>query len=87
MTKDLTYPVVHSNGSGEEYLKSQYTSLFHRVYDAKQCLEYIDFHRRDYYPLGEEAYQKALSEREKAVECLKTAYQYARSIKYALDKD
>lgn len=86
MTEELTFPVIHSNGSDETRLRRQYNKLFCAISDAKMKLDYeIDFHERDYYPLGEDAWQKALAERNEMIKCLAKVYQYARSHMYSLD--
>ena len=72
-------PCIHMNGSGEDRLREQYNELFEAVSEAQIKLLYdTDFHERDYYPLGGEALDKALSEREEVKEAMNTVYQYAR---------
>ena len=86
MIEKYTMPVIHMNGSGEDSLRRQYNKLFCAISDAKTKLYYgIDFHERDYYPLGEEAWQKALAERTEIIESLAKVYEYARSHMYELD--
>jgi len=79
MIKELTYPVIHMNGSDEESLRRRYNDLFCAVSNAQAKLLDVDFHQRDYYPLGEEAWQKAYSERIEVCEAMNKVYQYAAS--------
>ena len=79
MIKELTFPVIHMNGSDEESLRRRYNDLFCAVSNAQAKLLDVDFHQRDYYPLGEEAWQKAYSERIEVCEAMNKVYQYAAS--------
>ena len=65
MIEKYTMPCIHMNGSDENSLRRQYNDLFCAVSDAQVKLCYdTDFHERDYYPLGGEAWDKAFKERE-----------------------
>ena len=79
MKKEYTMPVIHMNGSGEDSLRRQYNDLFCAVSDAQAKLLDVDFHQRDYYPLGEEAWNQALIERIEVCEAMNKVYRYARS--------
>jgi hypothetical protein len=60
--------------------------LFCAVAEAKSKLEWdVTFHERDYYPLGEKAWQKANEERIEVCEAINKVYDYARSHMYELD--
>jgi hypothetical protein len=85
MIKELTFPVIHTNGSDEESLRRQYNKLFCAVSDAQAKLLDVDFHQRDYYPLGEAAWQNADSERIEVCEAINKVYRYARSHMHRLD--
>ena len=81
-----TMPCIHSNGSGEDSLRRQYHELFEAVSEAQIKLLYdTDFHQRDYYPLGDEAWDKAFKEREEVKKAMNTVYQYARQHMHFLD--
>ena len=57
-------PCIHMNGSDENSLRRQYNDLFEAVSDAQVKLLYdIDFHERDYCPLGELVWSEANLER------------------------
>ena len=71
-------PLIHMNGSSENSLRRQYNELFEAVSDAHKLLYDTDFHERDYYPLGGEAWDKAFKEREEVKEAINTVYQYAK---------
>ena len=79
-------PCVHMNGSDENSLRRQYNDLFCAVSDAQvKLLHDIDFHKRDYYPLGELVWSEANLEREEVKEAMNTVYQYARQHMHFLD--
>ena len=72
-------PCIHMNGSGENSLRRQYNELFEAVSEAQIKLLYdTDFHQRDYYPLGDEAWDKAYQEREEVKEAMSKVYQYVK---------
>ena len=72
-------PCIHMNGSGETSLRKQYYKLFEAVSEVQIKLLFdTDFHQRDYYPLGDEAWDKAYQEREEVKKAMDTVYQYAK---------
>ena len=86
MIKEYTMPCIHMNGSGETSLRRQYNELFEAVSETLIKLLYdTDFHQRDYYPLGDEAWDKAYSEREEVKKAMNTVYQYARQHMHFLE--
>jgi hypothetical protein len=86
MIKEYTMPCIHMNGSDEDSLRRQYNNLFCAVSDAQIKLLYdTDFHERDYYPLGGEAWDKAYQEREEIKEAMTKVYQYAKQHMHFLD--
>ena len=86
MIEKYTMPLIHMNGSSEDSLRRQYQDLFEAVSEAQIKLLYdVDFHQRDYYPLGDEAWDKAYSEREEVKKAMNTVYQYARQHMHFLD--
>jgi len=79
MIEKYTMPCIHMNGSSEDSLRRQYQELFEAVSEALIKLLYdVDFHQRDYYPLGDEAWDKAYQEREEVKKAMDTVYQYAK---------
>jgi len=86
MIEKYTMPCIHMNGSDENSLRRQYNDLFEAVSEAQVKLLYdTDFHERDYYPLGGEAWDKAFKEREEVKEAINTVYQYAKQHMHYLD--
>ncbi|MCP3682050.1 MAG: hypothetical protein GY861_05105 [bacterium] len=86
MIKKHTMPVIHMNGSGEDSLRRQYNDLFEAVSEAQVKLLYdVDFHERDYYPLGELVWSEANLEREEIKQAMNKVYQYARQHMHYLD--
>ena len=86
MIKEYTMPCIHMNGSGETSLRKQYNELFEAVSEVYIKLLFdTDFHERDYYPLGDEAWDKAYSEREEVKKAMNTVYQYAKQHMHFLE--
>tara|TARA_R110001606_G_scaffold71719_2_gene165137 strand:- start:141 stop:431 length:291 start_codon:yes stop_codon:yes gene_type:complete len=79
MIKEYTMPCIHMNGSGEASLRRQYKELFEAVSEPRMKLLFdTDFHKRDYYPLGDKAWDKAYQEREEVKKAMNKVYRYAR---------
>ena len=86
MIKEHTMPCIHMNGSGEDRLRRQYNELFEAVSEVYIKLLYdVDFHERDYYPLGEEAWDKACQERGEVEKAMSKVYQYAKQHMHFLE--
>ncbi len=86
MIAKYTMPCIHMGGSDENSLRRQYQELFEAVSDVQVKLLYdVDFHKRDYYPLGELVWSEANLEREEVKEAMNTVYQYARQHMHFLD--
>ena len=86
MIKEYTMPCIHMNGSGKDSLRKQYNELFEAVSEAQIKLLFdIAMHPRDYYPLGDEAWDKAYSEREEVKKAMDTVYQYAKQHMHFLE--
>jgi hypothetical protein len=85
MIKEYTMPCIHMNGSGETSLRRQYSELFDAVSEAQIKLYNTHFHSRDYYPLGDEAWDKAYADRAKVNEAMNTIYEYAMQHAYFFD--
>lgn len=49
--KQLTYPLVHMNGTGREDLLDGYRKAWEALSKAKEALQATSPHGRDYYPL------------------------------------
>ena len=59
MTEEITYPTIHLNGNSKDRLQGQYENALDKVRDAIVAVRDIQFHSRDYYPQGDEAFPKA----------------------------
>ena len=57
-------PTIHMNGTGRERLVSGYTDAWRAMKKARETLANVEFHARDYYVQGDEAYQKARAQRD-----------------------
>ena len=62
MKSEITMPTVHLNGTSEKMLMEGYRAAFEACSKALDALHEIEFHPRDYYPQGQEAWEKAHSE-------------------------
>lgn len=56
---EMQLPLFHLNGNTPERLGKQYFEALKAVQDLENKFSNIEFHSRDYYPLGEEAWLKA----------------------------
>jgi len=55
----MIYPLIHLNGSGANALRDEYLTAEGAVCEAKKKLAMVEFHMRDYYPLGAAAEKQA----------------------------
>ena len=81
-----TLPLVHMNGSGEKALLRQYKDMFEAVSNALDKMESVEFHSRDYYPLGDLEWEKARAERLHVFEQLQLVYKYSSDHLISLTK-
>jgi len=72
----LTLPLFHLNGNSVEKLTEQYQNAFTKLQEFVDAFSAIEFHARDYYPLGMEAWNKAMVERDHARTLLNGVYKY-----------
>ena len=63
---DLTLPTVHLNGSGRERLLTGYHTAYKLLCAASDSFSEIEFNARDYYVQGDNAFNKARTERDNA---------------------
>jgi hypothetical protein len=61
---EMQLPCIHSNGNSGSVLGHQYFESLKALGDFKKLFYEIEFHARDYYPLGNEAWLKARAQRE-----------------------
>ena len=61
---EMTLPLIHMNGNDGSKLGHQYFEALKALQQFEAAFEEIDFHSRDYYPLGDEAWLKARAQRQ-----------------------
>ena len=76
MGGEPVFPLVHANGTPISLLQADYTNAQRMLVRAMLHFQSIDFNQRDYYPLGETAFEAAKAERLRIAECLKSAETY-----------
>lgn len=57
--RPYVFPVIHLNGNSRESLQEQYKEARKKLREAVAAYLDIDFHMRNYYPLGCELMQEA----------------------------
>ena len=62
-TTDLQLPLVHLNGTGIKTLTEGYDDADDTLQGFIDSFGSIEFNARDYYPLGPEAWEKAVDAR------------------------
>lgn len=61
---EMQLPLIHLNGNDGSKLGHQYLEALKVVGQLENAFLFIEFHARDYYPLGDEAWLKARAQRE-----------------------
>lgn len=69
-------PLFHLNGTPVQTLTREYYNAFVKLQEFADTFSGIEFHARDYYPLGDEAFKKADSERSKIRMSINDVYKY-----------
>lgn len=59
IAKELQLPIFHLNGNNPKALGQQYFNALMALDEFQDKFFAIEFHARDYYPLGDEAWLKA----------------------------
>ena len=60
----IQFPFIHMNGNSGTALSKQYFNALTHLLKFEEEFYKIEFHARDYYPLGDQAFEKARAERE-----------------------
>jgi hypothetical protein len=60
---EMQLPFIHLNGNDGEKLGKQYWETLLMLDELSAKFSEIEFHSRDYYPLGDEAWLKARAQR------------------------
>ncbi len=61
---EMQLPVIHLNGNDSSKLGRQYFEALKALQQFEDVFQEIEFHARDYYPLGDEAWLKARAQRQ-----------------------
>lgn len=69
-------PLIHLNGNSANKLHSQYLNAYEKLAQFNEAVRDIEFHPRDYYPLGNDAFPKASEGRMKLLVDIHNACQY-----------
>jgi len=56
---ETQFPLIHGNGNSGKQLGSQYFHALRALNAFQEDFYRIEFHQRDYYPMGDEAWLKA----------------------------
>jgi hypothetical protein len=64
-TPTAPLPTIHLNGSGRDRLIAGYTQAWRAMQKAREALADVEFHARDYYVQGDDAYQQARAQRDR----------------------
>jgi hypothetical protein len=61
---ELQMPLIHMNGNSGTTLGNQYFDALRHLQDFERKFYAVEFHKRDYYPLGDEAWNVAVEQRD-----------------------
>jgi hypothetical protein len=61
--KEFVMPLIHLNGSGRERLLREYEAASETLSAFIESWRDVTFHPRDYYPLGDSAWDQARADR------------------------
>ena len=56
---DFILPMIHLNGTGRSMLTEDYLKALKDAIRLRDSINGIEFHPRDYYPMGDEAFSDA----------------------------
>jgi len=76
MTKTTVFPVIHSNGNSAESLQTEYLEAYRMGLEFKESFYKIDFHMRNYYPLGEKLMIDASESRQEVIKQINNVQDY-----------
>jgi phosphoribosylformylglycinamidine (FGAM) synthase-like enzyme len=79
-----TVPLIHMNGNSQASLLDQYANARQAVAEAMSAMKQIDFHPRDYYPLGSDAWNAAKREHGDCYENLRKSYDYLCAVEIGI---
>jgi hypothetical protein len=67
----MCFPFIHMNGNDGKSLGGQYFDALLAIDELFEKFFKIEFHKRDYYPKGEQAWDMAVSQREEIKQKIK----------------
>ena len=70
-------PTIHINGTGAENLEKEYSDLVEKISATLDSLCVATCNARDFYPQGNEAWERARAERTEALRLLRQVNDYA----------
>jgi len=70
MTKEHHYPLIHMNGNDGQVLLEEYQKAMDAAITLRDAFSKIEFHPRDYYPLGADHYDNAKTQRLEVIKML-----------------
>lgn len=77
-------PLIHMNGNSKEVLEKQYRAADIAIDEAIYKFNEIEFHPRDYYPLEEGSWDKAVKERNEVQAAFKLIQDYLKEIRLGI---
>lgn len=77
-------PLIHMNGNSKEVLEKQYRAADMALGEAIYKFNEIEFHPRDYYPLEEGSWDKAVEERNEVQAAFKLIQDYLEEIRMGI---
>ena len=69
-------PLIHLNGTGFNTLESEYRRAVESIESALKAANDATMHKRDYYPLGDQAWEEARTEFTQNIQRLQDARDY-----------
>lgn len=69
-------PLIHLNGNSANALHDQYMNAYEKLAEFNTAVRQIEFHPRDYYPIGDDAFKHATASRMKLLVDIHNATQY-----------
>jgi hypothetical protein len=73
-------PTIHLNGTGRAMLVADYNDAWRGLQKARETLARVEFHARDYYPQGDDAWQQARAQRDRQFDDLNRIQQELEAV-------
>ena len=73
---EITFPLFHMNGNTPKALGEEYFAALRAFNAFSEKFFAVEFHSRDYYPLGAEAWNSAVAKRDEIKACLSQVRNY-----------